>query len=246
MCTLILAWQVFADVPVAVAANRDEATDRPSRAPTVWNSDPAILAPRDESAGGTWIGYNECGVLVAITNRWLDDPPAADRSRGLVVRAALDAETAQKAARTVETAVDRTSHAGFNLVVADEQAALLLEWDGTLSVRSLEPGVHVVVNVGADGRYRIPTSRSTVGPEQAETATQLRTTLQPGPGESGDDWLDRAARTIADHEYGACVHGDGFGTQSSSLVRFGDDDRAYWYADGPPCETEYERVEGQV
>ncbi|WP_181687124.1 NRDE family protein [Halorhabdus salina] len=246
MCTLVLAWQVFADVPVAVAANRDEATDRPAQPPTVWGTNPAILAPRDESAGGTWFGYNEHGVLAAITNRWLDDGPPAERSRGLLVKDALDTETAEKAARTVERAVDRTSYDGFNLVVADDRAALLLEWDGSLSVRTLDPGVHVVVNVGADGRYQIPAFRATSGREQAENANKLQTALQPTPGESGDEWLDRAASVIADHEYGVCVHGDGFGTRSSSLVQLGDGGRTYWYAGGPPCETEYQRVEGQV
>jgi len=246
VCTLILAWQVFADAPAVVAANRDEVFDRPSNAPHVWDSTPRILAPSDDEAGGTWIGYNEHGVFAAITNRWLDDPPAAQRSRGLLVRDALGAETAEDAARRVEQSLDRNSYDGFNLVLADETAALSVEWDGSLSVTNFEPGVHVVVNVGADGRYRIPEFRAAVGQEQAENADALRTALQPEPGESSDRWLDRAADAIADHEYGVCVHGDGFGTRSSSLVRLAGEQQTYWFADGPPCETEYERVEGQV
>ena len=246
MCTLVFAWQVFAETPLAVAANRDEATDRPSEPPTVRDTDPAILAPRDGSAGGTWIGYNEHGVLAAITNRWLDDPPSAERSRGLLVRDVLDTVSAEDGARLVERELRATDYDGFNLVVADENAAIYLEWDGSLRVRTLEPGVHVVVNVGADGRYRIPEHRAEAGHEQAENADALRSILQPEPGESGDVWLDRAAETIADHEYGVCVHGDGFGTRSSSLLALGDEKREYWYADGPPCGTEYERVEGQV
>ena len=245
MCTLVVAWQVLPEYPVAVAANRDEAAGRPSRPPFVWNSDPAIVAPRDESAGGTWLGYNEAGVLAAITNRWLDDSPPAERSRGLLVRGALTAETAEDAARVVERAVEADSYDGFNLVVADERTAIYLTWDGSLSVRTFEPGVHVVVNVGADGDYRIPEFRAGPGREQAENADRLRTALQPDPGESGAAWLDRAAEVIADHDYGVCIHGDGFGTQSSSLVALGGDP-VYRYADGPPCDTDFEPVEGQV
>jgi len=245
VCTIVLAWQVFPDMPIAVAANRDEATDRPSSPPTVWDTDPAILAPRDGTAGGTWIGYNERGVAAALVNRWLDEPPAAERSRGLLVRDALTAETAEDAARLVERAVGETSYDGFTLLVIDDRAAIRLDWDGSLSVRPAEPGVHVVVNVGADGRYRIPEFRAEAGREQAANADRLRRELRPAPGESGDAWLDRAAGTIADHEYGVCVHGDGFGTRSSSLLALGED-RAYRYADGPPCETDYEAVEGQV
>jgi uncharacterized protein with NRDE domain len=70
VCTLVFAWQVFTDAPVVAAANRDELLDRPSASPDVIDESPRVLAPRDEEAGGTWIGYNEHGVFVAITNRW--------------------------------------------------------------------------------------------------------------------------------------------------------------------------------
>ena len=259
MCTLVLAWQVFADTPVAVAANRDEALDRPSEPPARRDWDPAVVAPRDSEAGGTWIGYNEHGVFVGITNRWLDDRPAAERSRGLLVRDALSCASAEDAAREVERAVERDSYDGFNLVVADERAALYLEWDGRMRVRQFEPGVHVVVNVGADGAYSIPEHRAEVAERQGQNADGVRTALQPEPGEDATDWLDRAADVVSDHEYGVCVHGlpDGvstdeapaaadFGTRSSSLVTIGSDGATYRYADGPPCSNPYRAIEGQL
>ncbi|MFB6201714.1 MAG: NRDE family protein [Halorhabdus sp.] len=245
MCTLVVAWQVFSDAPLAVAANRDEAFDRPSRPPSVWETEPAVVAPRDEAAGGTWIGYNADGVFAAITNRWLDDPPLSERSRGRLLRDALGAETAEDACRLVERALDRRSYDGFNLVVADERAAIYLTWDGSVTVEAFEPGVHVVVNVGADGDYSIPAFRADPARSQADSAERLRAALQAEPGESAVAWIDRAARTIADHEFGVCVHGEGFGTRSSSLILLGENP-VYWFADGPPCETTYERVEGQV
>jgi len=73
VCTIVIAWQVFTDTPVVVAANRDELLDRPSEPPAVVEEDPRVGAPRDAEAGGTWIGYNEHGVLVALTNRWVGD-----------------------------------------------------------------------------------------------------------------------------------------------------------------------------
>jgi uncharacterized protein with NRDE domain len=246
MCTLVFAWQAFPDVPIAVAANRDEAVDRPSSPPTVWETDPAILAPRDESAGGTWIGYNEAAVFAGITNRWIEESLPAERSRGYLVRDALGAQSAETGARLIERALDRHSYDGFNLLIADQTAAIYMEWDGTLSIRNFDPGVHVVVNVGADGQYRIPNNRAAAGREQADNAGRIRARLQPDPGECGRTWLDRAATTIADHEYGVCIHEESFGTRSSSVLSLGTEKRVYRYADGPPCETEYERVEGQV
>ncbi|WP_336339077.1 NRDE family protein [Haloarcula brevis] len=245
MCTIVLAWQVFDGTPVAVAANRDEQLDRPSQPPRQRHWGSRVVAPADEEADGTWIGYNEHGLLAAVTNRWVDADLAGERSRGLLVRDVLGHETAESAARAVERATREAEYAGFNLLLADETAAVLLEWDGQLAVRNFQPGVHVVVNVGADGDYRIPARRPDAGEEQANNAARLHEAMAPEPGESADEWLDRASEAISDHEYGVCVHGDGFGTRSSSLITLGTD-TTYRYADGPPCRTPYRPVEGQI
>ncbi|WP_415381804.1 NRDE family protein [Halosimplex sp. TS25] len=267
MCTLVFAWQVFTDAPVVAAANRDEMHDRPSTAPEIIDESPRVLAPRDEEAGGTWIGYNEHGVFVAITNRWTgreaerseaskgasgDEGPAsregaADRSRGLLVRDALRQSSAEEAARLVERELDDRRYDGFNLVLADAKAALFVEWDGdSRRVRNFDPGVHVVVNVGADGDYVIPEARAEAGEAQAENAGKVATALQVEPGETSTAWLDRAADVISDHEYGVCIHRDHFGTRSSSLVEIGREGSRYRYADGPPCETAYREVDSQI
>ncbi len=246
MCTLIVAWQVFPDAPVVAAANRDEADERPSRPPERTDGDPAVVAPRDEEAGGTWLGYNEYGVLAAVTNRWTDADLAGERSRGLLVDDALAHETAEDAARFVERAVERHEYEGFYLLVADANAAIVAGWDGRLTVRNFEPGVHVVMNVGVDDTFTIPTARPEAGERQMEAARRIRTALRPEPGEEVGAWLDRATDLLADHEYGVCVHGDGFGTRSSSLVTLRADGTAeYRFADGPPCRTPYETVDAE-
>jgi uncharacterized protein with NRDE domain len=243
VCTLILAWQVFEDAPVVVAANRDEADGRPSSPPAVRDGDPRFVAPRDEEAGGTWFGYNEAGVFVGITNRWVGERKN-ERSRGLLVRDALGHRTAEDAARSVERAVEDHDYSAFHLVLADANAALLLAWEGRLSVHNLDPGVHVVVNVGADGRYFVPEDRPEVGVQQAEDADRVRAELQPEPGESALAWHERAASVLGDHEFGRCIHGEGYGTQSASLLRLGPEGAVYEFADGKPCETESEPVPG--
>ena len=244
MCTLVVAWRVFEGTPIAVAANRDEATGRPSSSPSATDSDPTVVAPRDEEAGGTWIGYNEAGVLAAITNRWTDGDREGERSRGLLVRDALAEESAEAAVRRIERELAAREYDFFNLLVCDAEAAILLEWDGRLRVSILEPGVHVVMNVGYDDTFDVPARRREAGERQVESARLVRTALQPEPGETVEAWLDRAGEVLGDHEYGVCVHGDGFGTRSSSLIALAEDGRAtYRFADGAPCRTEYEAVE---
>lgn len=242
MCTLTLAWHALPDVPVAVAANRDEAVDRPSTPPGVYRTDPLIVAPRDDDAGGTWIGFNEFGVLVAVTNRWTSDDLAGERSRGLLVADALACESAAEATALVERATAEREYDGFNLVVADNADARYFEWDGQLASAALEPGVHVVVNVGRNGDADVPPHRPELGAQQARNAERVQAALDVEPGERTADWLDRAAGVLGDHEYGVCVHGDGFGTRSASMIALGESP-TYRYADGPPCRTDFEPVE---
>ena len=85
----------------------------------------------------------------------------------------------------------------------------------------------------------------------AENARRVRETLQPEPAETAGAWLERATDVLGDHDYGVCVHEDGYGTRSSSLVSIGRGDdgtvlASYRFADGPPCETPYRPVEGKV
>ncbi|SFF98554.1 Uncharacterized conserved protein, contains NRDE domain [Halopelagius inordinatus] len=249
MCTLTIAWRAFDEAPVVVAANRDEALDRPSEPPGVVSGDPAFVAPRDSEAGGTWIGYNETGLFVGITNRWVPVDGGGERSRGRLVRDALRCASAAAAKSLVEDAVTQAVYDGFNLVVADSEAAYLFEWDGELRTTAFDPGVHVVVNVGADGNFFEPPERPGVGRAQAENATAVRSALVSNPEASASEWRERAAAVLGDHEYGVCVHDpEGrFGTVSSSLVTlFADGSAEYEFAPGPPCETAYRRVESQV
>jgi uncharacterized protein with NRDE domain len=249
VCTLIVAWQAFQEAPVCVAANRDELFERPASPPSVRDGSPAVLAPCDERAGGTWLGYNEPGVLVAITNRWV--PGEGERSRGLLVRDALEAPTAAAATDRVEAELAAREYAPFNLLAADGADCRLVENGGPEGpvdghrVTALDPGVHVVVNVGADGEWFVPPARPAVGRRQAANADRVHETLRARDGETAADWTRRAGETLGDHEFGVCIHGERFGTRSSSLVRLGEE-RVFAFADGPPCETSYERVEDRI
>jgi len=243
VCTLTLAWQVFDDAPVTVAANRDEMVDRESLPPAVYNDEPLVIAPQDAEAGGTWIGYNEFGVFVGLTNKWTDAELAGERSRGLLVADVLEARSAADAKSIVNAATDADEYSGFYLVVADATDAFCYQWDGTLSLTAFEPGVHVVVNVAVDDDVDIPEHRAEIGHEQATDAHALRAALTAEPDESAMDWLERASEVLGDHEYGACVHENGYGTQSSSLLAIGPELEYHAFAPGPPCRTSYDEID---
>ena len=69
MCLLALYYQTIPGAPLAVAANREEFFDRPFLPPRVLGSRCRYLAGVDQRAGGTWLGVNQHGLLVAVTNR---------------------------------------------------------------------------------------------------------------------------------------------------------------------------------
>jgi uncharacterized protein with NRDE domain len=229
VCTLAFAWREFEDAPLVVAANRDEALGRPAEPPAVRPDHPGILMPRDEQAGGTWMGVTDDGLFVGITNRRAE--VEGDRSRGLLVRDALGTESASAAGELVELELESRCYSGFNLVVADRDNCLLYVWDGSLVRRAFDPGVHVVVNAGFDA-----------GTEKSRVVRE-----RLSGHESVDEWLSAARSTLRDHEAGVCLHRDGYGTRSSSLVTLAADGRvAYEFADGPPCEAAYKPVNDQL
>ena len=236
MCTLIAIHGCIPGVPLVVAANRDEYLDRPSSGPAVrWGQKGPILAPRDERAGGTWLGLNGSGVFAALTNLRNTDPDPARRSRGEVVIEALASAGAREAAgRLGQLEVD--VYNPFNCFVADAQHAFLVVYRGVPRVQDLTRGVHVIGNVDAHAGV-VPKIGRVLG-HARQAAALPRERVLPALASvcrehgSGDSPLDDT-----------CVHAGGtYGTRSSMLLELPElwaDGRMLW-ADGPPCTERYE------
>jgi uncharacterized protein with NRDE domain len=144
MCLILVAWRVHADYPLVLAANRDEFHAR-AAAPAAWWQDPQILAGRDLSAGGSWLGVARDGRFAALTN--YRDPALVQRaapSRGELVPATLAAMmpvqlSLQQLRRTAD------NYNAFNLIFSDGERLAVFEsvpGDG----RMLAPGVYGLSN----------------------------------------------------------------------------------------------------
>ncbi|MFO0929748.1 MAG: NRDE family protein [Gemmataceae bacterium] len=96
MCLLAILYRVAGDAPVVVAANREEFYARGGDPPRRLDGVPAVGGV-DPHHGGTWLGVNRHGVLVAVTNRRKSTEPAVPRSRGLLVRDLLAQPSAAEA-----------------------------------------------------------------------------------------------------------------------------------------------------
>lgn len=232
MCTLVLAHRHFAGSPLVVAANRDEFLARPASGPKVRGAQPRVLSPRDELAGGTWLGLNERGLFVGITNRYGAPPDPQRRSRGLLVAQALRARDARGLHRELST-LAATEYNPFHLLYADAEAAFVTWSDGAQRRQyEVAPGLHVVTerSLGADDRGR----------------TELLERLFHAEAGKGPPSCEAMRALLAVHGpegeplAGSCVHADamGYGTRSSFIYVGGARPRACW-AEGHPCDAPF-------
>jgi len=139
MCSIILN---ITPQGVFIAANRDEMINRPWLPPARhWADD--VIAGKDETAGGTWLGINRHGVVAAILNRHGSLGPApGKRSRGDLPLLALAAPSAAEAASNIAK-LNAGAYRSFNLVTADRDGAYIVRGlgDGAPDVAQLPPGV---------------------------------------------------------------------------------------------------------
>jgi uncharacterized protein with NRDE domain len=145
MCLILIAWRAREDLPLAVAANRDEWRDRPTEAARWWPEHPRLLAGRDLRAGGTWMGVTREGRFAAVTNfRDPSERRSTARSRGtLVTEFLLGSATPLDFLAAV--ALHAAEYNGFNLIAGDGRSLWCYgSRDGP--PREIEPGIHGLSN----------------------------------------------------------------------------------------------------
>jgi uncharacterized protein with NRDE domain len=145
LCLVALAWKAREDLPLVVAANRDEWRERPAKPAHWWPDHPDLLAGRDLQAGGTWMGVTRSGRFAAVTNfRDPSDKRTDVKSRGGLVSEFLlgDGPSDRFLAALASHVRD---YNGFNLILGDGDS---LWYFGSREgeARAIEPGVHALSN----------------------------------------------------------------------------------------------------
>jgi hypothetical protein len=193
-----------------------------------------IVAPRDLRAGGSWIGTNRWGLVVAISNRRGEDVEESVRSRGLIVLDVLRRPSAEAALAWVREHLGRFAYAGFHLLLADAERAILVRHRGASRPVPLSrddtfeflPGVHVVTNVHEPGTVPLPPA------------------ARPVPGETLPASFDRLAALARDPApslpggFSVLKRGERRGTVASALLA----PPRFLFAAGPPDRAPYRRI----
>lgn len=245
MCTIAILVGVT-DLPVVIAANRDELYARDTRSPQVIA--PGVVGGLDAVSGGTWLALNRNGRFAAVTNqRALAQPPLGVRSRGLAV-SELTAASDQDA---FVAAMDPRDYASMNLVWGDTNRVSVgyLRHDGSKEVSVLPRGVNVLCNdrIGADGFPR--GVRLALALEAIIVKDRDWDAIVPGIAAALGDHtrvpIEAVPPSHLPPELGreltaTCIHSELYGTRSASLIGL---ERgrvaAYLHADGPPCVTPF-------
>ena len=230
MCTVVLLLRPGEAWPVLLAANRDEMLDRAWDPPgAYWPEQPDVVAGRDRTAGGTWLGMNGHGVVAAVLNRQGSlGPRPGRRSRGELPLIALAHHSAEAAAAAIGGLQARVWRR-FNMVLADAQKTFFVRGlgSGAPQVRLLPPGLHMVT-------ARDPNDLTS--PRVARHLPRLQQAASPRPPQDWASWSSILADRSGpiESQINVAPHG-GFGTVCASLIGLPAQGRPVWlFAAGPP------------
>jgi uncharacterized protein with NRDE domain len=259
VCLLIALFGVVPDVPLLIAANRDEMYQRAADPITVLcASQPRILGGRDELAGGTWLAVNEHGVVAGLTNQPTGERDPAKRSRGELPLAFAVYPDAKTAVTEVCARLDPAAYNPCWMLIGDRHALFSVDVSGgrRAGVEELPPGRYVLENAplrqpsakqqrvaglvaaldkaGLDAAGLDAAGLDAAGRVEAGLAAVLRD-HQPaaGPEPAGPGRRARPAELSA-----ACVHTEHYGTRSAMIISVGQaGEPRVSAAGGPPCVT---------
>lgn len=223
MCLIVIAWKARDDLPLIVAANRDEWRDRAAQPAHWWFDAPGILAGRDLKAGGTWMGVTRAGRFAAITN--FRDP--AERrstapSRGaLVTEYLLSGDPPERFLASI--AARAGAYNGFNLIAGD--GATLWYFGSREGVlRAVEPGVHGLSNHLLDEPWpKVRRGRAVMEEalRDADPAPRLFRMLSDANPAADAELPDTGVGITWERRLAtALITGEEYGTRCSTVVTF--------------------------
>jgi hypothetical protein len=234
MCMMAILYRVARNTPILVAANREEFFSRPTQYPKIQPGTPRVVCGIDRQSGGTWLGINQVGLFVAVTNRSKVGVPLDCRSRGLLCRDLLDCRTARDASERAAKELGTGRYAGANYVCMDQKFAAVVYGGNRIEVVELTPGLHTLSNGNLDDPH-----------DQRHEFIHRMLTLHKL--DSAVTFLAVASRAFsrkpdADGRRGVVLTGGEYGTVSSTLVALPRkiQQATYQYCDGPPSDRSYE------
>ena len=150
MCLISIQLRQHAVYKLVLVANRDEQYDRPALPAHFWPDHPDLLAGKDLSARGTWLGITKQGRIAAVTNSYLITTQESDQklSRGNLVMDYLTGNIGPEG-YLEQIRQQRTDYNGFNLLIGSSDS--LHHYNNILDeFIIIQTGSHAVSNATLD------------------------------------------------------------------------------------------------
>jgi len=234
MCLLAIQYKSVPEAPILVAANREEAYDRSALVPSIQPGKPRVLSGIDTRAGGTWLGVNQNGLFVGAANRPRLFVPAAPKSRGLLCRDLLRANSARQAIDMAMEELTANKYDGVNLIIADAESGWAVHGGDDANVTELIDGLNIIssfdLNDARDERQKL--ARRLLTLQTLDSAVKFLAVASKA----------FARPPAAPDRPGMVVKGKERGTVSSTLIALGKKprDAIFQYANGSPETARYE------
>jgi hypothetical protein len=234
MCLLAIQYRLVPEAPILIAANREESYSRSSQVPSIQSGKPRVLSGVDLQAGGTWLGVNQHGLMVAVCNRPKSTPVPNPRSRGVLCRDLLRAGSARKVVDLAMEELSTGRYEGCNFVAVDMESGWAIHAGDEVECVEMPDGLNVISNMDLNDHRD----------ERGKMARRLLT-LQTL--DSPVKFLAVASKVFArtptiPGRPSMVIRGSEKGTVSSTLIALGKKprDAIYQFSDGSPDTAKYE------
>lgn len=222
MCLIVFSYKEHARYNLILVANRDEAFGRPTRAAQFWDDQPNLLAGKDLSAGGTWLGINKEGRVAALTNYRdplisKENPP----SRGHIITNYLaQQKEPEEFLLTLHKNSDR--YMGFNLL-AGTYKDLFHYSNQEGKINRIKPGIHGLSNHLLDTPWpkveRAKSGLASIAKQDSLTTDRLFNLMQDAQPASEENLPDTGIAPELEKSLSPIfIKTDEYGTRSTAVL----------------------------
>ena len=250
MCLILLAYQKDPQYPLVLCANRDELYDRPTANARFWLEYPGVLAGKDLTHGGTWLGITRAGRWAALSNyRESSETQTGTMSRGALVRNFLiGTESPERYAEMAQRQAHQFN--GFNLLVGDATQVVYIS-NCMEGYQVLTPGLYGLSNHLLDTPWHKVTRGkqaldSVLKANSIKITALLSILADQTPADVDHDLLDTGLTPELEQLLSSIfIKSDNYGTRSSTVIQIDADEevtfveRTFLHMDGSYQDRRY-------
>lgn len=248
MCTLIILYKILNEYPIIALHNRyapKETSEYPPTKIRIYND---VYCPLDLGSNGSWIGFNNKGLFMAITDQHTENWWVSRRSRGKLLLDILGTyEKVDDAFNYLHNELRKRIYKKSNFILADFNKGFHIIYDDDIHVFRLEQGPYVVTNLTLLSDVKYDNSIKIIYEKASKRHERGLYLAKKIIGTDIETVMNELKKIASDHAYGysensICYH-DGYGwiMSSSTIVAVSKiiNKSKILYSRGNPCKEKF-------